>query len=121
VFLHRAHKFGNGSPARRIVDTAQPDAVVMALCAETLTRPRPASAGLFYSLHPAALLLPRIVLWIHEIDILRAYATKLDDSFFASPGEVIGLGLDDHNAAGGERLGLFLIKLVSRAKIESAR
>ena len=31
MFLHRAHKFGNGSPARRIVDTAQPDAVVMAL------------------------------------------------------------------------------------------
>ena len=47
------------------------------------------------------LLLPRIVLWIHEIDILGAYTTKLDDSFFASPGEVIGLGLDDCDAAGG--------------------
>ena len=33
----------------------------------------------------AALLLPRIVLWIHVIDILRAYTMNLDDGFFASP------------------------------------
>jgi hypothetical protein len=48
----------------------------------------------------AALLLPRIVLWIHVNDILGTYTIKLDDSFFASPGEVIGLGLDDYDAAG---------------------
>ena len=101
MFFHRAHKFGNGSPARRIVDTTQPDAVVMALCPETLTRPRLASAGLFYSLHPAALLLPRIVLWIHVNDILGAYTMNLDDGLFASPKEVIGLGLVDYGATGG--------------------
>ena len=71
------------------------------VCPETLTRPRLASAGLFYSLHPAALLLPRIVLWIHVNDILGAYTMNLDDGFFASPAEVLGLGLDDYGATGG--------------------
>ena len=53
--------------------------------------------------HPSAstLLLPRIVRWIHEIDILGAYTVKLDDGFFARPGEVVGLGLDDYGATGG--------------------
>ena len=60
----------------------------------------------------AALLLPRIVLWIHVNDILGAYTMNLDDGLFASPKEVIGLGLDDYGATGGERLSLFRIKLV---------
>ena len=34
-----------------------------------------------------------IVLWIHVIDIHGAYTLNLDDGFFASPAEVIGLGL----------------------------
>ena len=71
------------------------------VCPETLTRPRLASAGLFYSLHPAALLLPRIVRSIHVMDILGASTMKLDNGLFASPGEVIGQGLDDCDAAGG--------------------
>jgi hypothetical protein len=54
----------------------------------------------FYSLRPA-LLLPRIVLWIHVMDIHGAYTMNLDDGFFASPEEVIGLGLDDYGATGG--------------------
>ena len=41
---------------------------------------------------PAALLLPRIVLWIHVVDTPRAYTINLDDGFFASPDEVIDLG-----------------------------
>jgi hypothetical protein len=49
----------------------------------------------------AALLLPRIVLWIHVNDILGAYTMNLDDGFFASPDEVIGLGLHDCGATGG--------------------
>ena len=47
------------------------------------------------------LLFPRIVRWIYEIDILGAYTMKLDDGFFASPGKVISLGLDDCGATGG--------------------
>jgi hypothetical protein len=70
---------------------------------------------------PATLLLPRIVRWIHVIDILGAYTMKLDDGFFAKPGEVIGFGLDDCGATGGQRLRLFLIQLVSSPQIESAR
>jgi hypothetical protein len=49
----------------------------------------------------SALLLLRIVLWIHVMDIHRAYTVNLDDGFFASPGEVIGLGWHDFEAAGG--------------------
>ena len=56
------------------------------------------SERLFWS---AALLLPRIVLWIHVNDIVGAYTMSLDDGFFASPAEVLGLGLDDCDAAGG--------------------
>ena len=33
--------------------------------------------------------------------ILGAYTMNLDDGFFASPDEVIGLGLDDYGATGG--------------------
>ena len=47
------------------------------------------------------LLLPRIVLWIHVSDIHGAYTVNLDDGFFASPAEVIGLGWRDMEAAGG--------------------
>ena len=54
----------------------------------------------FYSLRPA-LFLPRIVLWIHVSEILGAYTMNLEDGFFASPDEVIGLGLDDYGATGG--------------------
>ena len=53
----------------------------------------------FYSLRPA-LLLPRIVLWIHVSDIHGAYTMNLDDGFFASPEEVIGLGWCDYGATG---------------------
>ena len=53
-----------------------------------------------HSLCPA-LLLPRIVLWIDVIDIDGAYTLNLDDGFFASPAEVIGLGWHDFEAAGG--------------------
>ena len=48
-----------------------------------------------------ALLLPRIVRWVHVIEILGAYTMNLEDGFFASPDEVIGLGLDDYGATGG--------------------
>jgi hypothetical protein len=61
----------------------------------TLTRTG-GSSGL-----PTMLLFPRIVRWIYEIDILGAYTMKLDDGFFASPGKVLSLGLDDCGAAGG--------------------
>ena len=47
-----------------------------------------------------ALLLPRIVLWTHVNDIVGAYTVNLDDGFFASPAEVLGLGLDDCEGAG---------------------
>ena len=47
---------------------------------------------------PATLLLPRIVRWVHEIEILGAYTMNLDDGFFASPDEVVGLGSDDYGA-----------------------
>jgi hypothetical protein len=47
------------------------------------------------------LLLPRIVLWIHVVDTPRAYTMNLDDGFFASPDEVIDLGLVDCGATGG--------------------
>jgi hypothetical protein len=50
---------------------------------------------------PATLLLPRIVRWVHVIDIHGAYTLNLDDGFFASPAEVIGLGWHDFEAAGG--------------------
>jgi hypothetical protein len=49
----------------------------------------------------AGLLLPRIVRWVHVVEILRAYTMNLDDGFFAGPEEVIGLGLDDYGATGG--------------------
>jgi hypothetical protein len=50
---------------------------------------------------PARLLLPRIVHWVHVVDILGAYTMNLDNSFFASPEVVIGLGWGDYGAAGG--------------------
>jgi hypothetical protein len=46
---------------------------------------------------------------------------NLDDGFFASPDEVVGLGSDDYGATEEQRLSLFLIQLVSRPKIVSAR
>ena len=45
----------------------------------------------------------------------------LNLGFVVCPGEVIGLGLHDCGAAGGERLCLLHIKLVSRPHIEGAR
>ena len=49
----------------------------------------------------AALLLPRIIRWIHVVDTPRAYTMNLNFGFLASPGEVIGLGLVDYGATGG--------------------
>ena len=47
------------------------------------------------------LLLPRIVRWIHVVDRPRAYTMNLNFGFLASPGEVIGFGLHDCDAAWG--------------------
>jgi hypothetical protein len=70
-------------------------------CPETLTRPCLATARRVSSiLRVRGVLLPRIVLCIHVNDILGAYTMNLDDGFFASPDEVIGLGWHDFEAAG---------------------
>ena len=45
----------------------------------------------------------------------------LNLGFVVCPGEVIGLGLHDCGTAGGERLGLLRIKLVSGPHVEGAR